>query len=469
MQAAAFLLVHEAQLDALVGVAFQAAPFRHAPGDPQGAGGHVPEIRPGLDAGVQDGREVEAVGRQEVDDAGPRIVPHRQVQERQHGPDAVEAAQGLPGRGVKRDAVLGEDFLDPRQVGVQGARHHPDVLEVDSVLLHAPEDVLGHGQDLVTGSRAVDDLGAGARIHGRTRLRPGAARRGDGSRAVLDEVHDFVRPGEASEVTVVEVLGEGPVRVPLDERIEQGHRVAAGNAAEELQLALGQVVEAVVADAPELPQVGRRGRMSRRGRVEVLVVLRLPLRETALYLTVQLEEVAQRVAVAVAEEPFAQRLQGGLGIHHGVLEVPQALPQRGTGSVVLHDPGETAAGRDHSSQRFFHERLVAQHRARRALHFVEQVQAELEEGEDVEVQQVQATLPGQQHLHTPAKDLGRHHEKERSQRVVLSPRPDLFRQGVFQLGVVGTENDLHGAASSASFDSASLRSGRTEETVDRSS
>ena len=458
-QGPALLVVHEAQFEALAQVAFQAAPFGHAPGDAQCPGGHVPEVRPGVGAGAENGPEVEVMGGQEIDDAGPRIVPHRQVQQRQHRPDAIEAAQGLLGRGVERDAVLGKDLLDPRQVGLQGARHHAYALELDPFFLHQPEQVLGHGEDFVPGPRATDDLAVGGPVRGRERVRGAGARCRVGSRAAVEQIHHLVRPGEPPEVAVVEVLGEGPVRMALGKGIEQGHRVVAGNAPKKLQLALGQVVEAVVVDAFELPEMGRDRRVPCHRRIEVLVVLGLPFREAARHFPVQRQEVAQRVPVRVAEESLPQRLQGGLGVHHGILQVPQALPQGRAGAVVLHHPGEPSTGRDHALEGLLHERLVPQCRPRRTVHLVEQVQADLEEGEDVEVQQAKAALLGQQNLHAPAQSLRGYHQQERGQRVVLLASVDLLRQGVFELGVIGTEDDFHGGAGSFDFARPSTSSG----------
>ncbi len=347
--------------------------------------------------------------------------------------------------------MLRKDLLDPRQAGVQGARHHPHALEFDPLFLHQPEQVLGHGEDLVARPRATDDLAAGGAVRRRIAPRRAAARRGVGCRAAVEQVHHLVRPGESAEVTVVEVLGEGPVRMPLGKGIEQGHRVVAGNAPKELQLALGQVVEAVVAYAFELPEIGRGRRMQRHHRIEVLVVPGLPLREAALHLPVQFEDIAQRVPVPFAEESLPQCLQGGLGIHHGILQVPQALPQGGADAVVLHRPGEPSTGRDHALQGLLHERLVPQCRVRRAVHFVEQLQAELGEGEDVKVQQVKTVLPGQQDLHPAAQRLRGHHQQERGQRVLLLARADLLREGVFELWMTGTEKYLHGRIGRASF------------------
>ena len=476
---AVVLLVHQAQLESGVAVAFQASPLAHAAADAQPPRGYVPQLGPGLGRAARDLGEVEVMGGQQVDDARARIVPDRQVQQRQHGPDPLEAVERLPRRGVVGDAVGGEDLPDPGQVGVEGSRHDPGVPEIEAVLLHESEYLLGHGEDLVPRTGATENLAAGRRAGPGTRL--GEATSLDGgrgsftvgrhvpfrgsppeaaSRAVVQQVHHFVGPGQGPQVTVEEVLGEGPVRVSLGERVEEGHGKVGGNAPEEIQLRLGQLVEAVVADALELPEPAREGRLGRGLAVEVLVVPGLPFGEAVRHLPVQPEEIVQRVAVPAREMSFAHRLQRRLGIHHGVLEIAQALPQRGAAPVVVGDAREPPPGGEHAFQRLLHEGLVAERWLARSVRLVKQGQGKLGKGEDPEVQEVEAAFMRQQGLHAPAQGLRGHDEQQRGQRVLLPPRPDFLRQGVLQLGVIGTQNDLHGAATNASFDSASLRSGR---------
>ena len=224
----------------------------------------------------------------------------------------------------------------------------------------------------------------------------------------------------------------------------------AGNGAEQLQLALGQVVETVVVNMPELRQVGRGGGVLQHHPVQVLAVVGAPLGETAPRLPVQAEQVPQRVPVPGPEMALLQRLQRHVGIHHAVLQVPQALPQGGAGPFVLRHAGEPspgrAAARRCAPQSFLHERLVAQGRRPGTVDLVEQGPGELGEGAHVEMQQVEAVLLGQEDLHPSAQGVGRDRQQQGRQRVLLPPGADLLRQRVFQLGVVGSEDDLHGKA-----------------------